>query len=339
MLAIRLALAAVLMVSGIAKLLAPKSTAAAAERLGIPAGLTGTVAILLPVAELGTAALLSITGTSGFGGAAATVLLLAFTGVIAANLRQGRRPACACFGALSADSRIGPGTLVRNLLLLAAAVAVTVAALFPGTCTVGCYNADGLRQLAIGGAVALVAGVGVCLAMVASLTKLVGELAGRVRELEGSAPGTRRAAPVDPDRLARVLGRGRVQDADGGSHPVVGLAVPERRTLLLFLSAQCPACSRVTRGIDSGEAPPGLGYVALIDSLDAGPDSVPDPEAPASPLRRYHDVDGLADAAGIQAFPSAVVLDGAGQPTGPILVGSNEIRAYLDAQQGVMEGV
>jgi uncharacterized membrane protein YphA (DoxX/SURF4 family) len=56
--------------------------------------------------------------------AAALVMLVAFSAVIVVNLRAGRRPPCACFGAWSARP-IGWNSVARNLLLMVlAAVAV-----------------------------------------------------------------------------------------------------------------------------------------------------------------------------------------------------------------------
>ncbi len=47
----------------------------------------------------------------------AIMLLLLFSALIAKRLSEGRRPACACFGAWSAKP-IGPEHLARNALLL-----------------------------------------------------------------------------------------------------------------------------------------------------------------------------------------------------------------------------
>ena len=58
--------------------------------------------------------------------ALAGLVLLVFTGLLIVNLARGRRPPCACFGA-SSRRPIGPGSLVRNLVLLALAVIAFVA--------------------------------------------------------------------------------------------------------------------------------------------------------------------------------------------------------------------
>jgi hypothetical protein len=53
-------------------------------------------------------------------------VLVVFTGLLGLRLAQGRRPPCACFGAWSAKP-IGPGHLVRNVVLVAIGVIAAVA--------------------------------------------------------------------------------------------------------------------------------------------------------------------------------------------------------------------
>jgi uncharacterized membrane protein YphA (DoxX/SURF4 family) len=52
-------------------------------------------------------------------------VLAVFTVLLAARLREGRRPPCACFGAWSARP-LGPGHLVRNAALMVLAVVAAV---------------------------------------------------------------------------------------------------------------------------------------------------------------------------------------------------------------------
>lgn len=52
---------------------------------------------------------------------AAVGLLVAFSALIVARIREGHRPPCACFGAWS-STPIGPVHLIRNAVLLALAI-------------------------------------------------------------------------------------------------------------------------------------------------------------------------------------------------------------------------
>ena len=55
----------------------------------------------------------------------ALVVLSAFTALLVVRLGQGRRPPCACFGALSVRP-IGPSTVARNAAFMAVAVAAAL---------------------------------------------------------------------------------------------------------------------------------------------------------------------------------------------------------------------
>lgn len=113
------ALAAVLLWSAVAKLRDTKGTAAAFEGLGLRAA--RLLAVIVPLAEVATAALLVV--TPPVGGAFALFLFVAFTVVIGDVLRRGVRVRCACFGGVR-HAVVGPGHLARNAVLIVVAVFV-----------------------------------------------------------------------------------------------------------------------------------------------------------------------------------------------------------------------
>ena len=123
----RLALALVFAVAAVGKLADRPGVVTAATGLGVPAGMARPVAVLLPSAELAVAAALLWTPSAVAGAAAGLFLLALLTCLVALNLRRGRRPSCHCFGRLD-DAPIGAGTVVRNLVLMAVAVAVLLTA-------------------------------------------------------------------------------------------------------------------------------------------------------------------------------------------------------------------
>ena len=111
----------VLLVAGIAKR-ADQGWPQDAAALGTPAWAIP----VLPWFEMLLGAVL-VSGLARPAAAAlAGLVLLAFTGLVVLNLARGRRPPCACFGA-SSRRPIGPGSLVRNVVLLALALIAFVA--------------------------------------------------------------------------------------------------------------------------------------------------------------------------------------------------------------------
>ncbi|MBK9180632.1 MAG: hypothetical protein IPM45_13920 [Acidimicrobiales bacterium] len=111
-----------LLVAGGAKLRDP-AWPSQARGLGAPA----VVIPVLPWVELVLGALLVVHVALPWTAWAAVALLVLFTVLVVARLVQGRRVPCACFGRLSA-APIGPGTIVRNAVLVALAVLAAVAA-------------------------------------------------------------------------------------------------------------------------------------------------------------------------------------------------------------------
>ncbi len=122
-----LLLAAALGWAALAKASRPGAWRAALPVYRIPAALTGPVALLVPLAEAGAAALLVLGGDATKAGAALSVALLAAfsLAVLRAQRLQGDRLPCGCFG--GRDSRDYRLMLVRNAGLgLVAAVVLLV---------------------------------------------------------------------------------------------------------------------------------------------------------------------------------------------------------------------
>jgi uncharacterized membrane protein YphA (DoxX/SURF4 family) len=127
---LRIVLAAVFLAAALAKLASLRRTWARVRLFGIPETLAWPVAIGLPVTELLIAVLLIPDPTARAGGVLAAVALLAFIAAIARLLARGEAPDCNCFGLLH-SSRVGPGMVVRNLVLAMLAGVIAVAG--PGT--------------------------------------------------------------------------------------------------------------------------------------------------------------------------------------------------------------
>ncbi len=126
LLAARLVLAAVFTVAGVTKLADPGGTRAAAVEFGAPVAVAPAVAVVLPVTELATAALLVPAATAQAGATLALGLLLAVSAAVAAAAARGRTPDCRCFGNLR-PRPAGPATLGRNFALALLAGFVVVA--------------------------------------------------------------------------------------------------------------------------------------------------------------------------------------------------------------------
>src|SRR5438270_103523 len=106
----RLVLAAVFAVAGLAKLRDRDGTRTALAAFGAPAAAVPALSILLPLAELAVAGCLLVDPAVRPGAAGALLLLAVFSLAIAVSLAGGRTPDCHCFGQVhSAPIGSAPG--------------------------------------------------------------------------------------------------------------------------------------------------------------------------------------------------------------------------------------
>jgi len=110
-------LGAVFVFSGITKVAGIHQWRAQAGDLGVP----GFVVNVLPFVELATGALLVAQIARRPVAIVAAALLVAFTALLVIRLSQGRRPPCACFGALSSKP-ISWTNVVRNAAFITLAL-------------------------------------------------------------------------------------------------------------------------------------------------------------------------------------------------------------------------
>jgi peroxiredoxin len=249
----RLALAIVLGVAGIAKLLDAAGTRAALAGFEVPPRWAAPLGVALPAAELLVAAALLPAASAWYGALGALALLALFTAAIGRALRRGARPDCRCFGQLR-PRPVGRATLVRNTVLMALALLVLIpgpAAAGPGLLGWLEPLAPGERAFALVGAVT-VALLGALVVMVARLlgqqARLLARLEAIEDQLEGGAP-----APATEREEARPPARGlpvgaaapafALPDLDGVPRSLAALLAPSRPVLLVFASAGCEPCA------------------------------------------------------------------------------------------------
>jgi peroxiredoxin len=242
LLLVRYALAGVFTVSALAKAGDLPGSRRALEDFGVAEGLAKPLAPLLPILELGTAALLLPAATAYWGGLAALCLLLVFSVAITMNLAQGKKPDCHCFGQIH-TAPIGWQTLARNGLLAALAALVlwrgddqpTLGSL------VGVATGGRITWVALGVAVAALALAAFEAWLIFNLLAQQGRLITRLERVERPldlGPGT--GLPVGeqaPDFEVADLAGNRVTLAE--------LRSAGRPVLLFFMNPTCTPCDEV----------------------------------------------------------------------------------------------
>jgi uncharacterized membrane protein YphA (DoxX/SURF4 family) len=231
---IRIVLAVVFTVSGLAKIFDPPGTRQSLREFGTPKFLVNTGAVFLPVVELLVAVSLTATRTTPIAAATALVLLAGFTVATGYHLTRGRAPRCNCFGTMSGHA-VGWPSVVRNLVLIAMAAAVLV---LPGTRsgvdTAGWLAATTtVERLSLGISAVILALLLLLLRQQRRTLTLVERLQTRSRPSGGHARTPRTAPPF------------RLPDLDGNPTSLDDLLAGGRRVLLLFVDPHCGPCDAV----------------------------------------------------------------------------------------------
>jgi peroxiredoxin len=236
-LALQLGLASVFGFAGGAKLTDREGTAAALRSFGAPSHLAGPGVLLLAGIELGIAAALVPRSTTVLAATAAAALSVSFAAVMAVNLLAGRRPACRCFGPLSAKP-ISWMSVGRNGALVGCAALIISAG--PGVDVVSAFERvdSGNRWMVLTILVLAAATAGLAWLCV-ELLRRHGRALIRLDAMDAGAAEPASVSALPPGLPAPDF---VLQDIDGRTVSLGELRSRARRLLLVFTDARCPAC-------------------------------------------------------------------------------------------------
>lgn len=300
------ALAAMFAVAALAKLRDLVGAAEAVRDFGVPATAARPVAVSTICLEAAVTALLCAPATRRIGAAGAIALLVVFTGAISAAWARGERADCHCFGQLH-SAPAGPRSIVRNLALIAVAVLVAL-----GEPSAPALDAEGWAIVALFCLCALGAALGW------QLLLQHGRLLARIDELEErlevGAPRARQPAgtlPVGAATADVAVGEGSLAELLDGRRPL----------LLTFVAPGCGPCRTLLPAV--GEWQRAHGHRVRFEVLRrAGPDYDGDGrEAFGLERATIEGADVAFDAFGVNATPTAVLLDGEGRVAAPYALG------------------
>ncbi len=299
-------LAAVLLVSGAAKLRDKRATRDAFDALRVPAWIPADIAArVLPWAEIVLAAALLALPSPWSPVAAVTVLLLmlSYTAVIARALTFEEPVTCSCFGSIGRHD-VDRLTLARNILLTLLAGAASWFALDGGSgpAAAADLGTEGWSALVAAGAAAVVA------------VLVVG-----VRTSAGASA----AELLDYER--QHIPYGVVTLTDGSTSTLVELARTQAR-LVIIVKPGCGPCVRIGAKLDewSARLAPAIGVLAIYPDEESARDTTehaPELAAwePDLNVRRVFD----------SGTPTAVLLGTDGMLAGGPVLGEDEVEALV----------
>jgi thiol-disulfide isomerase/thioredoxin len=309
--AARIGLSAVLLVSGAAKLADLTGSRRALRDFGVPIPLVGGGAIALPIVEIVAAVGLLPSVSAWYAAIAALGLLVVFAAGTAYQLARGRSPECHCFGQLS-SARAGPGSLARNALLASLAGAIVVAGPTAAPGPSEWFADEAVREPAAA-LIALIA---------ASVALVVGGFAvwsARRRRPQAHVVHAE-ARPVDESADDGMQGRGGTLEPsvpqraapfvlpqlDGPDVTLDALLGRLRPVLLAFLDPRCEVCEEVIPDVARWQQERQLTVVVISrGNVDENRRKFTDAGLREVLLERRHEV---ADEYGVTGTPTAIFV-------------------------------
>ncbi len=331
----RLLLAAVFVVSGLAKVVDLKGSQKAVQGFGVPSFLAVPLGTLLPFAELAVVVALIPSAWAWYGAIGALALLLAFIVGISVNLSFGRKPDCHCFGQLHSEP-VGASTLIRNVLLAALAGAV----IWQGAAysNVGPSAVSWIATLTVAQSIELVVGL-ILVALVGIETWLLlqtmtqqGRILTRLELLEEKGvPGNNPEYGLPEDSEAPAF---ELPDLDGNMVSLGGLlaqgADTKAAVVLVFTSPICNPCTAMLpEYVQWQQKYADAATMVIISQGTVEENRAKMAEYDISPVLLQRDGE-VAEAYKVRGTPSAVVIRYDGSTIGQVGEGQDEIRELLD---------
>jgi len=343
-LGVRLVLAAVFAVAGVAKLLDAAGSRAALEGFGVPRAAARPASRVLPVVELAIAAGLLVPASAWWSALAAAGLLAVFMAAIGVSMTRGAAPDCHCFGRLH-SAPVSWSTQLRNGVLAAAAgVAVLAGRGASGLSPVRWAGHLNAAELGLAAAVAVLSAVAAGQGwFLYRLSRQNGRVLTRLQNLErrigvGGPPataglaGSRHASGKGPVRGLAVGAPApdfELPAADGrrvSLRALLGRGLP---VLLLFSDPRCGHCHALLPQVAGWQHQHRDRLtVALATRRPAGQNAA----TPQTPGLRDVLVQAnreIAEAYGVNGTPSAVLIAASGKIASPLAAGAQAITQLI----------
>lgn len=337
LLLVRLLLAGVFAVAGVAKLADLPGSRRALADFGLGTALAKPLGLLLPIAELAVAVALLPSATAWWGGLGALGLLLLFIGGITANLARGRRPDCHCFGQLH-SAPAGWPTLLRNGVLAALAALILWQSQNAGAISAVGWLA-GLPlpgYLGLAGGLALLAVAAIEAWALLHLLRQNGRLLLRVEALEDHLG----LASAGPGEAAAELGLPvgtpapafRLPDLAGELVSLDALRAAGKPILLLFSDPECGPCNALLPEVGRWQRQ-NFGKLTIVP-VSQGTVEMNRAKSAEHGLTRVLLQTGreVSEAYLSPGTPSAVLVQPDGTIGSPLAAGPDAIRALVDRE-------
>ncbi len=332
LLLVRILLAGIFTLAGVAKFIDLKGSEKAFQDFGVPKLLALPGAVALSVAEIAIAVLLLFVETSWFGAIAALSLLLLFIGQMIYQLARGNAPDCHCFGQLHSEP-VSKISIMRNVIFAAPAAYLV----FSGRTGQGMGLGDSrldVMQLAFGVAI-----VSLLMAAIFYLRKISAKQETILRQIEIMEMVARDGGSVERDELSHpheglpigaVVPDFAMQTLAGDAVSLADVRSEGLPVLFMFVSPTCSPCKSLVPEFEqwqqelSGKLR--LVFVSngkLSDNADKFGDEI-SKHLLVEPTRAF------ADLMKAKWTPTAILMDANGRVASHASAGDTAIRTLIE---------
>ncbi len=345
----RLALAAVFVVAGVAKLLDLPGSRQAIQNFGVPERFAKPGGVLLPIAEITIGLLLLPVTTAVYAAIAAALLMLLFIGAIAYNLSRGNSPDCHCFGQLH-SAPAGPTTLARNGVFAAVALFIVIAGWDDaGTSLVGwADDMSGFEWLVLALGIVLLAGLIVEGWLIVHMLGQNGRLLLKVDELEerlgqigqgglaaaAAAPKPANAQPARGLPVGSPAPAFKLEGIHGETMTLDALRAMGKPVMLVFSDPGCGPCNALMPDVAKWQQEHAGAFTTAVVSRGKAEANQEKAEKSGLNLVFLQKDREVSEAYKALGTPSAVLVNRDGTIGSPVEGGAERIRELVRTLTG-----
>lgn len=332
LLLLRLLLAGIFTLAGVAKFLDLRGSEKAFKAFGVPAAIALPSSVALSIAEIVIALLFLFTSTSWYAAIGGAGLLVLFIVQMIYQMAKGNAPDCHCFGQLHSEP-VGYKSIVRNIVL----AGLTFVLVARGNGQQGPSLADptvDLIQVVFG--IVIIGGLGVAIAYLRKITDQQRELMRRMDIIEVMAQdgggSVERADVLNPaERLpiGAPFPDFELSAINGDKVSRETLMADGRSVLFFFVSPACDPCQALAPEIVEWRNDLAGRVNCVLVSSGSAKENVDKFGEQAGPVLLQKKRE-LADEVKAQWTPTAILMNAAGSIASHVAVGDKAIRDLVE---------
>lgn len=331
LLILRLALAGIFGLAGVAKFLDLKGSEKVFKEFGVPTAIAKPSSIALSVFEIAIAGMFLFITTSWIAAVLAVFLLVLFIGQMIYQMAKGNAPDCHCFGQIHSEP-VSKTSVIRNTLF-AVPAAVLV---FRGNGAQGMSLADpGLEVMQLVFGLATVAFLVAGLFYLKKISEQQQQIMRRLEIIElvaqegGSVTRDAAGLPHEGLPIGAIFPDFELPDLSGRVVALDDLRAEGKPVLFFFVSPTCNPCKAMLSEFEQWRADLGEKLKIVFISSGTAEDNLEKFGGPVPKLMLLQNERELAEAVKAQWTPTAILMDANGRIASHVAAGDNAIRELV----------